>query len=210
MFIYIVLLTSFCQVGKRSLRNAQGSLLAVITIIECIFIWYFGKLWLFGKLVVGEKDGLKWHVPLVVDGLCQNLRVDGTVCDCPIVAHPYIETTGGKNYSNRFIIVPSHFYLSIPLLFNETNTMASIIYLFSDSSSPSSSASRYVVLFVCFLYIVTKPMFILIVLTPFCLVGKRSLHKDLSWLLSRLSSAYSSGISESYGCSESLLGKKRV
>jgi hypothetical protein len=55
---------------------------------------------------------------LVVDGLCQNLRADGTVCDCPIVAHPS-ETAEGKNYSNRFIIVPSHFYLSIPLLFNE-------------------------------------------------------------------------------------------
>jgi hypothetical protein len=41
---------------------AQGSLLAVITITECIFTWYFGKLWLLGKLI-GEKDGLKWHVP---------------------------------------------------------------------------------------------------------------------------------------------------
>jgi hypothetical protein len=50
-------------------------------------------------------------------------------------------------------------YLHIPLLFNETNTMASIIYLFSDSLNHCHRRSRYVVLFVCFLYIVTKPMF---------------------------------------------------
>jgi acylphosphatase len=57
-------------------------------------------------------------------------------------------------------------YITIPLLFNETNTMASIIYLFSDSlnhchrrSSPCHRRSRYVLLFVCFLYIVTKPLF---------------------------------------------------
>jgi acylphosphatase len=37
--------------------------------------------------------------------------------------------------------------------------MASIIYLFSDSSSPCHRRSRYVLLFVCFLYIVTKPLF---------------------------------------------------
>jgi hypothetical protein len=75
----------------------------------------------------------------------------------------------------------------------------------SSGSSSSSSSSKGLPL-----YIATKPMFIYSVLTPFCQVGKRSLRKDLSWLLSRLSSAYSSGISESYGCSESLLGKKMV
>jgi hypothetical protein len=69
-------------------------------------------------------------------------------------------------------------YVSIPLLFNETNTIASIIYLFSDSSSPCHRRSshchrrsshchrrsRYVIIFVCFLYIVTKPLFNLHVL----------------------------------------------
>jgi hypothetical protein len=37
--------------------------------------------------------------------------------------------------------------------------MASIIYLFSDSLNHCHRRSRYVVLFVCFLYIVTKPLF---------------------------------------------------
>ena len=48
----------------------------------------------------------------------------------------------------------THIYLIIPLLFNETilismhhqtNTMASIIYLFSDSCSPHRPSSRYVI-----------------------------------------------------------------
>jgi hypothetical protein len=37
--------------------------------------------------------------------------------------------------------------------------MASIIYLFSDSSSHCHRRSRYVIFIVRFLYIVTKPMF---------------------------------------------------
>jgi hypothetical protein len=47
----------------------------------------------------------------------------------------------------------------IPLVFNETNTIVSIIYLFSDSSSHCHRRSRYVIIFVWFLYIVTKPLF---------------------------------------------------
>jgi hypothetical protein len=39
--------------------------------------------------------------------------------------------------------------------------MASIIYLFSDSSSHCHHLSRYVLLLVCFLYIVTKPLYYL-------------------------------------------------
>jgi hypothetical protein len=45
-------------------------------------------------------------------------------------------------------ITPPHAYLHIHLLFNGTNTMASIIYIYSDSSSPCHRRSRYVVLFV--------------------------------------------------------------
>jgi hypothetical protein len=56
---------------------------------------------------------------------------------------------------NRFllpnkVIIP-RIYLIIPLLFNETDTMASIIYLFSDSSSHCHRRPRYVVLFVRFI-----------------------------------------------------------
>jgi hypothetical protein len=47
----------------------------------------------------------------------------------------------------------------IPLVFNETNTIVSIIYLFSDSSSHCHRRSRYVIIFVWFLYILTKPLF---------------------------------------------------
>jgi hypothetical protein len=64
------------------------------------------------------------------------------------------------NYPIPFMILfTPHVFLSIPILFNETNTMASIIYLFSDSFSPCHRRSRYVILLVCFLYIVTKPLF---------------------------------------------------
>jgi hypothetical protein len=45
-------------------------------------------------------------------------------------------------------IIPPRIYLIIPLVFNETNTMAPIIYLFSGSSSHCHRRSRYVVLFV--------------------------------------------------------------
>jgi hypothetical protein len=48
--------------------------------------------------------------------------------------------------------------------------MASIIYLFSDSFSHCHRRSRYVLLFVRFLYIVTKPMFIYILLILFYFV----------------------------------------
>jgi hypothetical protein len=41
-----------------------------------------------------------------------------------------------------------HIYLFIPLIFNETNTIVSIIYFFSDSSSHRQPSSKYVVLFV--------------------------------------------------------------
>jgi hypothetical protein len=60
-------------------------------------------------------------------------------------------------------IIPPHMYINIPLLFNETNTIASIIYLFSDSLNHCHRRSRYVVLFVRFLYIVTKPTFYLMI-----------------------------------------------
>jgi hypothetical protein len=53
----------------------------------------------------------------------------------------YLQTQTGN-------ITSTHMYLSIPLLFNETNTMASIIYLFSDSFSHCHHRSRYVILFV--------------------------------------------------------------
>jgi hypothetical protein len=69
-------------------------------------------------------------------------------------------------------IIPPHAYLIIPLLFNETNTIASIIYLFSDSLSHCHRRSRYVVLFVCFLYIVTKPLFIYLYLFSFSRLSK--------------------------------------
>jgi hypothetical protein len=67
--------------------------------------------------------------------------------------------TGNKLSHPVYFIIPPHMYLSIPLLFNKTNTMASIIYLVSDSFSHCHRCSRYVILFVCFLYTVTKPLF---------------------------------------------------
>jgi hypothetical protein len=69
---------------------------------------------------------------------------------------PCIGAPGNKLSHPVYFIIPPHIYLIIPLLFNETNTMASIIYLFSDSSSHCHRRSRYVILFVCFLYTVTN------------------------------------------------------
>jgi hypothetical protein len=66
-------------------------------------------------------------------------------------------------------------YLMIPLVFNETNTMNYIIYLFSDSFSHCHRRSRYVILFVRFLYIVTKPMFILFIVCLSTSIGKNKI-----------------------------------
>jgi hypothetical protein len=52
-------------------------------------------------------------------------------------------------------------YLNIPLLFNETNTIVSIIYLFSDSSSHCHRRSRYVILFVIFFILLLNRCIIL-------------------------------------------------
>jgi hypothetical protein len=44
-----------------------------------------------------EVMALRPDVPLK-DGKCQNLRIDGTVCDCPIVAHPSETAVGKKQF----------------------------------------------------------------------------------------------------------------
>jgi hypothetical protein len=44
----------------------------------------------------------------VVGGLCQNLRPDRTVCDCPISAHPSETAPAGK-------MTPPHCYIALSL-----------------------------------------------------------------------------------------------
>jgi hypothetical protein len=86
-----------------------------------------------------------------------------------------------------------------------------LLYMYSLTAPAPATAAQGMWYDLCdFFILLQSRSFNLIVLTPFCQVDKRSLRKDLSWLLSQLPSAYSSGILESCDCSESLLGKKMV